>query len=142
MDSLKEKLWRDIGPQLLKFFSIKLPLTAISVLSLVTIRREFAGAFWAPWINSILTQIVEFWLLRNRVFRDPAKDWQTISKQLVIFWAWAALMATIEGIGMYYLEAKEWNYYLAYVLVHIPTGTLRFFGDRRFVFPRPTPSSP
>lgn len=141
MDSFAQRLRHEVGPQFLKYLALKIPLTALSVLSLVTIRREFAGAFWAPWVNSILTQVVEFWLMRNRVFRDPSKDKWTIAKQFTIFWAWAALMATIEGFNMRYLEVQEYNYLLAYAIAHIPTVLLRFFGDRKFVFPKQPPSS-
>ena len=113
----------------------------MSLGSLWAIRKELAGAFWAPWINSILTQIVEFMLIRNKVFHDPNTGWKVVLKQFTIFWIWAGLMATIEGFAMSYLEGQGWNYFAAYFVGHIPTFFLRFYGDQKFVFPKQIPPS-
>ena len=133
---------RNVALLFIKYSSIKLPLTGLSLLSLWTIRRNFAGAFWAPWLNSILTQAVEFFLLKNKVFHGPSNGWRTTMHQVAIFWAWATLMATIEGFTMRVVESYGWGFLATYALGHVPTFFLRFYVDHKFVFPdRKTPSS-
>lgn len=141
MSSLKHWLRRDVGPLFVKYSGVKIPLTLLSVSSLWAIRRELAGAFWAPWLNSLLTQVIEFLLLRNKVFQDPNKGWRIIVRQITLFWGWALLMASIEGWTMSTLEGYGWTLIPSYIVGHIPTFFLRFYGDRKFVFPKQSPPS-
>ena len=125
-------LRQDVGPKFVKFLIVKIPLTGISMLSLWAIRQRFAGAFWAPWINSLATQGVEFTLMRNQVFRSGGE----IRRQLILYWLWATLMATIEGWSMSHLEPYHLGFALTYFIGHIPSALLRFYGDHKFIFPK------
>lgn len=144
-----QRLRQDVGPQFIKFLLVKIPLTILTLISLRVIRTELAGAFWAPLANSLLAQSIEFMLLRNRVFKNGGP----IKRQIIIFWAWASLMAIVEGGTMSFLEPKfvDWKtpvigpyttgFLITYFIGHIPSVILRFYGDRKYVFPKHNASS-
>ena len=117
---------------LLRFGCFKLPITLLSMLSLWAM-RHFIGMFWAAWTNSLLTQIIEFLVLKTFVFPNGKNSW-FIRGQFAIFWMWAMLVGIIEGLVLESLERLGWPYLAIYVVGHIPTFFLRFLGDQRLVF--------
>lgn len=126
---------------LAKFAAFKLPITALSVLSLWIMRREFAGMFYAAWANSLITQATEFLVLRTWVFTNGAKE-KFVFRQFFLFWAWAIFVGLLEGLILENLEARGWSYLSVYAIGHIPTFFLRFAGDQLMVFRKRTPPSP
>lgn len=130
-----------VGKLLLKFAVFKIPITAMSVLSLWIIRREFAGMFWAAWANSLLTQATEFLVLRTWVFTNGASS-KFVPRQFLLFWAWAVAVGLLEGLILENLEARGWPYLSVYVVGHIPTFFLRFIGDQLLVFRKRGASQP
>lgn len=113
----------------IKFLLYKLPIAGISVLSLWAM-RQFMQMLWAGWINSLMFQIIEFWVLRAYVFNANGHGKQATAAQFALFWIWACTIAAYEGYAMRELEVREWHFLALFAVVHIPTPFLRFFGDQ------------
>ena len=89
--------------------------------------------FWAAWANSLLTQVIEFLVLRSQVFKENGWSRKLVTKQFTTFWGWACVIGFFEGWMLSRLERAGLSYPTVYMIGHVPTFFLRFLGDR-FIF--------
>lgn len=140
MHSFKRWLRRVVEEPFFKiarFAAFKAPLTLLSATTLWAITRSGSDILYAAPLVSLLTQLTEFLVMRNLVFRNRNNGESFVLRQLVAFWLWAALLAAMEGLVMGYLDSRGTGFVLIYVTGHIPTFFLRFYGDQKIFSQKP-----
>jgi hypothetical protein len=144
--SFKQRLRRTVEAKITRdfakfvFFKGIITILSYNSLELLTMRHE--GLVFVTWGNSLITQIVEFFVLGHYVFNGREKSPELVRKQLGRFWAVVICLGWLEGQLMGYFLVGATPFFKAYVAAHIPTMTLRFLLDRYWVYRESlTPSS-
>lgn len=145
MGSFKQWLRRPVGAktwlQLAKFIAYKSAITVLSFKALQQLTLEFGPSARVILANSLVTQIVEFLVLGNRVFNGHPKSRETVMRQFVKFWVVVVVLGYLEGRLMEHYLRQDYVFMNAYVFAHIPTFLLRFLFDRYWVFRESLPGS-